>query len=66
MLKWLIKFGLEVAPPVAATVIGAFLVHQLWPTQHPEVPPPATPPAVQSSADSATASPPATVGANSD
>jgi len=61
MLKWLIKFALEIAPPVAATVIGAFVVHQLWPAQHPEVSPPATPPAAQSSAD-----PAATVGANND
>jgi hypothetical protein len=55
MLKWLIKFTLEVAPPVAATLIGAFLVHQLWPSQQPEVRPPATPAVAQSPAEPAKA-----------
>src|SRR6516164_1589068 len=47
MLKWLIKFTVEIAPPVAATVIGAFVVHQLWPSDKKDVTPPATPPAAQ-------------------
>jgi hypothetical protein len=52
MLKWLTRFTLEIAPPIAATVIGAFLVHQLWPSGKSDVPPVATPPA-QVSTDSA-------------
>jgi hypothetical protein len=52
MLKWLTKFTLEIAPPIAATVIGAFVVHQLWPTDKTDVTPPATPPAAQVTTDS--------------
>ena len=51
MLKWLIKFTVEIAPPVAATVIGAFVVHQLWPSDKKDVTPPATPPAAQVSTE---------------
>ncbi len=46
MLKWLMKFAVEIAPPVAATVIGAFVVHQLWPSQQPDARSAAVPPAV--------------------
>jgi hypothetical protein len=53
MLKWLSKFMLEVAPPVAATLIGAFLVHQLWPSGEPDPQHAATPPAAQVSTDAA-------------
>jgi len=53
MMKWLFKFALEIAPPVAATVIGAFLVHQLWPSQQPDARSAAAPPAVQAPAESA-------------
>ena len=51
MLKWLMKFTLEIAPPVAATVIGAFVVHQLWPSSKSDVQPAATPPAAQVTTD---------------
>ena len=51
MLKWLMKFTLEIAPPVAATVIGAFVVHQLWPSGKSDVQPAATPPAAQVTTD---------------
>jgi hypothetical protein len=59
MMKWLMKFTLEIAPPVAATVIGAFVVHQLWPSDKPDVQPAVTPPAAQVSTEPAKpASPP--------
>ena len=53
MWKWLKKFALEIAPPVTATVLGAFVVHQLWPSGDPKPQPAITPPAAQAPAESA-------------
>lgn len=53
MWKWLKKFALEIAPPVTATVLGAFVVHQLWPTGQSTPQPAVTPPAAQTPAESA-------------
>ena len=53
MWKWLKKFALEIAPPVTATVLGAFVVHQLWPSGGSTPQPAATPPAAQAPAESA-------------
>ncbi len=52
MMKWLKKFALEIAPPVTATVLGAFVVHQLWPSGDSTPKPTATPPAAQAPAES--------------
>lgn len=52
MWKWLKKFALEIAPPVTATVLGAFVVHQLWPSGDSTPKPVATPPAAQAPAES--------------
>ncbi len=52
MWKWLRKFTLEIAPPVTATVLGAFVVHQLWPSGDLTPKPVATPPAAQAPAES--------------
>jgi hypothetical protein len=62
MLKWLTKFMLEVAPPVAATLIGAFLVHQLWPSDKPDAQSAATPPAQVSTETAKPASAPRVIG----
>jgi hypothetical protein len=53
MWKWLKKFALEIAPPVTATVLGAFVVHQLWPSGGSTPQPVATPPAAVAPAESA-------------
>ncbi len=53
MLKWLKKFALEIAPPVTATVLGAFVVHQLWPSGDSTPKPAVTPPAAQAPTESA-------------
>jgi len=53
MWKWLKKFALEIAPPVTATVLGAFVVHQLWPSGGSTPQPAVTPSAVQAPAESA-------------
>ncbi len=53
MWKWLKKFALEIAPPVTATVLGAFVVHQLWPSGDSTPKPVATPPVAQAPAESA-------------
>jgi hypothetical protein len=53
MWKWLKKFALEIAPPVTATVLGAFVVHQLWPSGGSTPQPAVTPPAVQAPGESA-------------
>ena len=53
MWKWLKKFALEIAPPVTATVLGAFVVHQLWPSGNSTPQPAATPPAAHAPAESA-------------
>jgi hypothetical protein len=52
MWKWLKKFALEIAPPVTATVLGAFVVHQLWPSGGLTPQPAATPPTAQAPAES--------------
>ncbi|MBV9238458.1 MAG: hypothetical protein JOZ94_21685 [Xanthobacteraceae bacterium] len=53
MLKWLKKFALEIAPPVTATVLGAFVVHQLWPSGDSSPKPAATPAVAVTPAESA-------------
>ena len=53
MWKWLKKFALEIAPPVTATVLGAFVVHQLWPSGDSTPKPVATPPVAVAPAESA-------------
>ena len=52
MMKWLKKFALEIAPPVTATVLGAFLVHQLWPSGDSNPQPAKTPPTAHAPAES--------------